>query len=104
MVKIIDSSTGIRAWETEVSKYFHTGGKAQVDANKLPLVGRRSFREFLNEVDDRGRILVGSKGLGKSTGLARKAVQLKNDGYRICLLYTSPSPRDATLSRMPSSA
>ena len=24
--------------------------------------------------------------------------------YKICLLYTSPSPRDATLSRMPSSA
>ena len=23
---------------------------------------------------------------------------------RFCLLYTSPSPRDATLSRMPSSA
>ena len=39
---------------------------------------------------------------------------LKNCGYEdpllvsgtdgICLLYTSPSPRDATLSRMPSSA
>ena len=26
------------------------------------------------------------------------------DQYVICLLYTSPSPRDATLSRMPSSA
>ena len=25
-------------------------------------------------------------------------------GQNICLLYTSPSPRDATLSRMPSSA
>ena len=25
-------------------------------------------------------------------------------GVRVCLLYTSPSPRDATLSRMPSSA
>ena len=24
--------------------------------------------------------------------------------YAVCLLYTSPSPRDATLSRMPSSA
>ena len=24
--------------------------------------------------------------------------------FKICLLYTSPSPRDATLSRMPSSA
>ena len=26
------------------------------------------------------------------------------DSYHACLLYTSPSPRDATLSRMPSSA
>ena len=26
------------------------------------------------------------------------------EGSKICLLYTSPSPRDATLSRMPSSA
>ena len=24
--------------------------------------------------------------------------------YRVCLLYTSPSPRDRSLSRMPSSA
>ena len=29
---------------------------------------------------------------------------LENVGYTTCLLYTSPSPRDATLSRMPSSA
>ena len=28
----------------------------------------------------------------------------KSDGILNCLLYTSPSPRDATLSRMPSSA
>ena len=27
-----------------------------------------------------------------------------NDHVCVCLLYTSPSPRDATLSRMPSSA
>ena len=31
-------------------------------------------------------------------------VHLSNWQYRGCLLYTSPSPRDATLSRMPSSA
>ena len=29
---------------------------------------------------------------------------LRFERYRDCLLYTSPSPRDATLSRMPSSA
>ena len=28
----------------------------------------------------------------------------ESDALKICLLYTSPSPRDATLSRMPSSA
>ena len=33
--------------------------------------------------------VIGASGCGKST---------------LCLLYTSPSPRDATLSRMPSSA
>ena len=34
-----------------------------------------------------------------------KLVQFTFDGKSyICLLYTSPSPRDATLSRMPSSA
>ena len=27
-----------------------------------------------------------------------------NEGDYVCLLYTAPSPRDATLSRMPSSA
>ena len=29
---------------------------------------------------------------------------IKQCSYDLCLLYTSPSPRDATLSRMPSSA
>ena len=30
--------------------------------------------------------------------------ELIGEQFKICLLYTSPSPRDATLSRMPSSA
>ena len=53
-----------------------------------------------------------------STGAAVEVVQLmlmdmqvmavsavaEGDLHNPCLLYTSPSPRDATLSRMPSSA
>ena len=39
-------------------------------------------------------------GLGVLLGLAVSIA----DYVLICLLYTSPSPRDATLSRMPSSA
>ena len=30
--------------------------------------------------------------------------QVTSAGYKTCLLYTSPSPRDRTRSRMPSSA
>ena len=46
----------------------------------------------------------GTKGI---VFLPKKAAQSKIDAlayYDVCLLYTSPSPRDATLSRMPSSA
>ena len=35
---------------------------------------------------------------------AQAYVEQLEAGNKICLLYTSPSPRDATLSRMPSSA
>ena len=36
----------------------------------------------------------------ESVGTEEKVITL----WILCLLYTSPSPRDATLSRMPSSA
>ena len=35
---------------------------------------------------------------------AARRIQCGNNLRQSCLLYTSPSPRDATLSRMPSSA
>ena len=40
---------------------------------------------------------------GKKKGKSRPG-RVKRAGASCCLLYTSPSPRDATLSRMPSSA
>ena len=36
--------------------------------------------------------------------LNAKKERKQSDDYLICLLYTSPSPRDRSLSRMPSSA
>jgi len=36
--------------------------------------------------------------------VTKDIMSINRDKYYICLLYTSPSPRDATLSRMPSSA
>ena len=42
--------------------------------------------------------------IGRSLSEFRKASQNDNDQPKTCLLYTSPSPRDRTRSRMPSSA
>ena len=39
-----------------------------------------------------------------SSGEGRHYARVRMLRKDICLLYTSPSPRDATLSRMPSSA
>ena len=53
-------------------------------------------------------LLEGVPGLAKTLMISTLAQALNLDFSRIqftpCLLYTSPSPRDATLSRMPSSA
>ena len=40
----------------------------------------------------------------KDTNTQITTGRLRSEAYSACLLYTSPSPRDATLSRMPSSA
>jgi len=54
--------------------------------------------------------IMSSPGAGKTSLILQTMAKLKNklkiavvEGD-VCLLYTSPSPRDATLSRMPSSA
>ena len=46
-----------------------------------------------------GTLLTAMRHAARSLEIAELAVR-----HRDCLLYTSPSPRDATLSRMPSSA
>ena len=40
----------------------------------------------------------------KDTEATLRRVMNIPDNYKVCLLYTSPSPRDGLLSRMPSSA
>ena len=44
------------------------------------------------------------RGAGRILRFALYMVDYGIIGYDICLLYTSPSPRDGLLSRMPSSA
>ena len=47
----------------------------------------------------------GGAPIGSASNPANNAREIRDSGQSTdCLLYTSPSPRDATLSRMPSSA
>ena len=65
---------------------------------------------FVDSMDSNGNIVVrfilgeaGSLGVGDAAR-QRPGFSVLNDMGNSCLLYTSPSPRDAALSRMPSSA
>ena len=59
-----------------------------------------AFESFLSDLADKeSRILI-----RVSDSDDAKEIDRTNAEFEICLLYTSPSPRDATLSRMPSSA
>ena len=59
---------------------------------KIPKV---NFRVREGDASDNEEVCaIGGKWIDKSS----------DEYFKGCLLYTSPSPRDATLSRMPSSA
>ena len=58
------------------------------------------FKEVYKETED-GNLVI-ENDMHTCTGLRKVHMEIASLGP--CLLYTSPSPRDATLSRMPSSA
>ena len=67
-----------------------------------PELGKGSKVNLLSTYTDRSG-LFGSKGGAEENGHTHKTPP-PSSASKTCLLYTSPSPRDATLSRMPSSA
>ena len=74
------------------SRLFHISASlARLDSTQMP-VGLGSVQRCLSDVECFGML---------------EQVRESNDGFQYipsCLLYTSPSPRDRSLSRMPSSA
>ena len=64
-------------------------------------------KELFDKALSEGKVVVVSSWIKYCTSCASQMKVLekaKNDFDNICLLYTSPSPRDYAASRMPSSA
>ena len=58
--------------------------------------------DIIDEKDEEGGYEVWKKAV--DTAMPQVEVRSRRIGGATCLLYTSPSPRDGLLSRMPSSA
>ena len=64
---------------------------------------RESVKDFINAKSSKEVIF--TRGATDSINIiANSLIKKFQDGGQVCLLYTSPSPRDCRLSRMPSSA
>ena len=70
----------------------------QIPYNNTPLISPASANNNnkSNNVDQNFNVNVASE--------LRELSSLRDEGIITCLLYTSPSPRDKSSSRMPSSA
>ena len=87
---------------------IETGGKIPKNVRCPRSVGLKSYDAVVSGYENRsgcrvyGRTANGT-GAGMRIAPIIRTVGVERPGCS-CLLYTSPSPRDATLSRMPSSA
>ena len=86
-----------------------------VKANTVNAEKQKDYASFASKAVEKygGKYLVrGGQSLDKEGSIFERNVVVEFDTYEIakqayesdCLLYTSPSPRDGLLSRMPSSA
>ena len=78
-------------------------GMYKLHSTKNPTVRLLGSGPLLNEVIAAAKILKDEWGVDPGVWNVTSFTELRREAED-CLLYTSPSPRDATLSRMPSSA
>ena len=97
---MIDISDGVASEIFHICKQSNVG--AIVEESGVPLHPKTEEMAFNFKLDPATVALSG--GEDYELLFTIKEEDLEKVKYMPCLLYTSPSPRDATLSRMPSSA
>ena len=71
---------------------------------KFSTDARNRMMHGVNVLADAVKVTLGPKGRNVVMDKSYGAPKITKDGVSVCLLYTSPSPRDTERSRMPSSA
>ena len=87
---------------TRIVAWRHFIGVPMTVLATVPFVIAYDPDLFDNEITGVAVVMCGVGAIIIATGIW--AVLGTKERVAVCLLYTSPSPRDATLSRMPSSA
>ena len=111
--KVPAGNSGGKGWEllsaSDASLRFRLGGASGSNAEVDTEVNQFTSGNWLHfvgsyNVDTRiGKTYINGNML-RAENLGTRSPAAGNVKVRICLLYTSPSPRDGLLSRMPSSA
>ena len=99
IIRVISVGNKPNQWESRGIEFYTKQLPKNLSIDFINLKSQQNPNFTLNEVLDRESSLILSK-ISKNDFV----ISWDLDGDTICLLYTSPSPRDATLSRMPSSA
>ena len=100
LVSVVSSQSCIR---NEVLENWSSQDTAAVNLLEINSTVQQGFQSIGEELKEIRQLLSTILSLHPGTSPSHPALSCK-EIYDSCLLYTSPSPRDATLSRMPSSA
>ena len=99
----IDGIPGAPDLATTLSSYVDLV-KPHLKFSKTSSTGTQAISKLEQLIKDGFSRAKDPDGLEKRLNAALALKSVTPAGIKSCLLYTSPSPRDATLSRMPSSA
>ena len=75
-----------------------------IEVMEFEVTNETQREQAMRRMAERGATVVLGVGFAQADAISKVAAEFPDTKFSICLLYTSPSPRDSNLSRMPSSA
>ena len=99
----LNSETQLSVNDMILPLFVIEGDNQSQAVKSMPGVNRLSIDLLVNHAQQVFKLGIPAVALFPVVGDDKKSL-LAEEAYNPCLLYTSPSPRDRSLSRMPSSA